>query len=224
MRLCVESYLRTDQHYRVVDLGSRVPDSQSKTHRDLFDGYDCGFTGVDVRPGRNVDAVMRKPYRIPVKSNSADVLVTGQAFEHIPFFWASILEIARVLAPRGLVFLTAPSRGHVHDLMDCWRYYPDGMRALAAFSRLKLLETHTDLPPTGGKGQRFDYTAIDSKGAYWGDTVGVFQKPVSYSKLVTLARVPLVWWCNRVGGIEHVPAPKPKRGRREVTAPSGALR
>lgn len=216
MKLCIDTYLRTGQHYRVVDIGSRISAGQTATHRDLLAGYDCTITGVDVLEGRNVDIVMRKPYRLPLKSNSADVIISGQAFEHIPFFWASFLEMARVLAPGGLMFLTAPSRGHVHDRMDCWRYYPDSMRALAAFARLRLKEAHTDMPPRKPGTVRFDYVHIDDTNYYWGDTVGVFQKPQSYSKLVAVAREVIVWWANRVGGIEHVPETTPRTGRRNV--------
>jgi SAM-dependent methyltransferase len=122
MERLVARYLRPDVHYRVVDLGSRTSGRQTMTHRDLFAEHSCTIIGVDVAPGRNVDLLMKKPYRLPMKSNSADVVISGQAFEHIPFFWASILEIARVVKPNGLVFLTAPSRGHVHTSTDCWRY------------------------------------------------------------------------------------------------------
>ena len=57
---------------------------------------------------------MEKPYRIPVKSGSFDIVLSGQVFEHVPLFWASLLEIARVMKPEGYFFLTVPSRGHVH--------------------------------------------------------------------------------------------------------------
>jgi SAM-dependent methyltransferase len=216
MKFCVDTYLRPGKHYRVVDIGSRISDGQEATHRDLLADYDCAITGVDVRAGRNVDVLMTKPYRLPLKSNSADLILSGQAFEHIPFFWASFLEMARVLAPGGLIFLTAPSRGHMHDLQDCWRYHPDGMRALAAFSRLKLKEAHTDFPPTVAGSRRLDYANLDTVNYYWGDTVGVFQKPKKYSKRVAVAREVIVWWANRVGGVDDVPVPEPVKGRRNI--------
>lgn len=108
MQLCVAAYLPTGRRVHVVDLGSRVSDGQKLTHRTLLEGYDVAYTGVDVRPGANVDRVMTAPYRVPVRSAGADVVLSGQAFEHIPFFWASMLEIARVLKPGGLAFVTAP--------------------------------------------------------------------------------------------------------------------
>jgi SAM-dependent methyltransferase len=197
----VAHYLRPDVHYRVVDLGSRISGRQKMTHRDLFAGHSCTIIGVDIAPGRNVDLVMKKPYRLPMKSNSADVVISGQAFEHIPFFWASLLEITRVLKPNGLVFLTAPSRGHVHTAVDCWRYYPDGLRAMATFAGLDVLEAHTDFPPIIGKRQH-DYSAIDTTYRYWGDSVGVFRKPARHPRVTSaVVREVVVWWANRVSGV-----------------------
>ncbi|WP_328910477.1 class I SAM-dependent methyltransferase [Streptomyces sp. NBC_00234] len=220
MELCIEEYLPRTRRHRVVDLGSRISGKQSRTHRGLLAGHDIDYFGVDVQDGPNVDAVMTRPYRIPAKSRSADVVLSGQAFEHIPFFWASMLEIARVLKPGGYAFITAPSRGHAHDAQDCWRYYPDGFRALAAHARLELCEAYTDFPPR--KGIWHDYRGID-KGAYWGDSVGVFRRPERYPRLTMFAvRELTVWWANRVGGVDAVPVPRPLDGRERCGRPAAA--
>lgn len=148
MQLCIEEYLPRSRRHRVVDLGSRISGKQTRTHRGLLADHDIDYFGVDVLDGPNVDAVMTRPYRIPAKSRSADVVLSGQAFEHIPFFWVSMMEIARVLRPGGYAFITAPSRGHAHDAQDCWRYYPDGFRAMAAHSASNSARrTRTSRPP-----------------------------------------------------------------------------
>ena len=218
MALCFDRYLVKNRHYDIVDFGSHAGTAGGWTHRDQLGDYDCTYTGVDIRPGPNVDVVMKKPYRIPLKSNSADVVITGQTFEHVPFFWVSFLEMCRVVRPLGLVFLTAPSRGHPHFDVDLWRFYPDSMRSLAAISRMNLKEAHTDLPPRKPGTNRFDYAAIDEHRAYWGDTVGVFRKPKRYSKLVAIAREVDVRWANRVGGVAHVTRPKPVKARSRVSS------
>ncbi|MEV6751745.1 methyltransferase domain-containing protein [Streptomyces sp. NPDC051214] len=218
MELCVAQYMPAGKRHRVVDLGARVSDGQTRTHKTLLEGRDTEYVGVDVLDGRNVDAVMTKPYRIPLKSRSADFVISGQAFEHIPFFWATMLEIARVLKPEGIAFVTAPSRGHVHDAQDCWRYYPDGFRALAAYTRLELREAYTDFPPMNGI--RHAYGSIDAKHAYWGDSVGVFQRPKNYPALtMAFVRGTTNWWANRIGGVDGVPLPKPVEGRADCGRP-----
>jgi hypothetical protein len=108
-----------------------------------------------------------------------DLVVSGQTFEHVEFFWLSMTEMTRILRESGLVFLIAPSRGHEHRYpVDCWRFYPDGFRALAAWAKLDLLYVNTDWKPTG----RHDGSRI------WGDTVGVFRKPAAPETAVSPAR------------------------------------
>jgi len=205
---CIQKYLDTDQHYDVLDFGSFINAGQEAHHRTLLADYDVSYLGVDIQGGRNVDRVMTKPFSIPLPSDSQDVVITGQVFEHVPFPWASILEIARVLRPRGLLFLTAPSRGHHHSTYDLWRYYPDSMRALAAQADLELLEAYTDFPPLRPNTDRFDYAAIDAAGHYWGDTTGVFYKPIWKRSLRRLiVREVTVRNANRIGNLEGVPRP-----------------
>ena len=103
----------------------------------------------------------------PFQSHSVDVIVSGQAFEHIEFFWLTWLEMTRILKPGGLIFLVAPSRGPEHRYpQDCWRFYPDGYRALASFGGLELVSANTDWE-----------SHADEFSAPWGDTVGVFRQP-----------------------------------------------
>jgi SAM-dependent methyltransferase len=200
MSWCIDTYLPKGRRYHVVDFGSYSSrQRQAMTHRELLSGHDCRITGVDIRPGTNVDVVMPKPYRVPLRSNSVDVVLSGQVFEHIPFFWASMLEIARVLRHGGLFLMTAPSRGHTHTAVDCWRYYPDGVRAMAAFAGLEVREVFTDFPPM--RRGRHRYWRIDMAHRYWGDTVGVLEKTRRYPSVpLWLARRPLLWWANRAAG------------------------
>jgi SAM-dependent methyltransferase len=214
MTECFDKYLSKDRHYDVLDFGSFINEGQTQHHRTLLADYDTTIVGVDILSGRNVDIQMVKPYRIPVPSNSQDVVLSGQVFEHIPYPWASILEVARVLKPNGLFFLTAPSRGHQHFTYDPWRYYPDSMRSLAAQADLDLLEAYTDFPPIqAGTRNRLDYAAIDIKGHYWGDTTGVFRKPQwKFSVRRWLVREVTVRNANRIGDMSAVPrAPRKPR-------------
>jgi len=103
-----------------------------------------------------------------VKTDSVDVLISGQAFEHIEFFWVTMIEIARVLKPGGLCCIIAPSSGFEHRYpVDCWRFYSDGFSALARFARLKALEVLS-----GNKKGPKDNDAEDR----WRDTVLIAQK------------------------------------------------
>ena len=199
MRNAVDTFVPTEGHLAVVDFGSHTTAKRIEEqllHQRLLGERDFTMTSVDVRGGPNVDLVMKKPYRVPLRSRSVDVVMSGQVFEHIPFFWASILEIARLLKPGGVFLMSVPSRGHVHTSVDCWRYYPDGIRAMAAYGGLEVLAATTDFKPRGDPAARAAYR--QTLGHYWGDTIGVFRKPVDYSHTrMALVRAPLLWWANR---------------------------
>jgi len=163
MRRLADTYLADRPVLTVADLGSC---DVNGSYRPIFTRPGWRYTGVDLAPGSNVDCVLDSPYRLPFATASLDVFVSGQAFEHVEFFWLTWLEMARVLKPGGLIFLIAPSRGPEHRYpVDCWRFYPDAYGALAKYAALDLLEAGTDWQPDA---------AEDS--AAWGDTVGVFRK------------------------------------------------
>jgi SAM-dependent methyltransferase len=170
MRRLVDTYLKGKNDLNIVDIGSW---DVNGSYKPLLSAPSWRYCGVDLADGPNVDVVMTSPYQLPMASHSVDVLVSGQAFEHIEYFWLTWLEICRVVKPGGLIFLIAPSRGPEHRYpQDCWRFYPDGFRALANYGSLKLIEVSTDWAP---------HSAEDS--AAWGDTVGVFrQEPMGLVK------------------------------------------
>jgi SAM-dependent methyltransferase len=163
MARLVAHYLDRDRPLSVVDIGSR---DVNGSYRTLFDAPAWRYCGIDLESGKGVDIVLRDPYTLPLPSRSVDLVVSGQAFEHIEYFWLTWLEMARVLKPGGMVFLIAPSRGPEHRFpQDCWRFYPDGYRSLAKYGRFDLLEVSTDW-----------HAHPDHWSASWGDTVGVFRR------------------------------------------------
>lgn len=167
MQDLVLRYLDPQAGLEVVDIGSY---DVNGSYRTLFGNPGWSYRGVDLEAGPGVDIVLASPYRLPFPTGSVDLVISGQAFEHVEFFWHSWLEMVRVLKPGGMVFLIAPSRGPEHRYpQDCWRFYPDGYRALAKFGQCELLEVSTDWEPHPDPGSR-----------EWGDTVGVFRtKPLS---------------------------------------------
>jgi hypothetical protein len=67
--------------------------------------------------------------------------VSGQALEHDRWFWVTMRNIARVLRPGGVAALIVPSAGPVHrHPVDCYRFYPDAMAAMASWAGLTVLE------------------------------------------------------------------------------------
>jgi hypothetical protein len=118
--------------------------------------------------------------------------------EHNQFFWLSFLKITRVLKQGGIMIHIVPSRGPEHRApQDCWRFYKDGMEALAAWSGLTIIEATTDWSDEDLEWIKLRYPKRHKhylktnrfSSSIWGDTVGVFQK------IKTTARVLVIDMC-----------------------------
>lgn len=159
---------REDEPLFILDLGSL---DVNGSYRDWFAVEPWTYRGIDMAAGKNVDIVLQDPYDWrEIRSGSVDVMVSGQAFEHIEYFWSTMLEITRVLKPEGLCCLIAPSGGPEHRYpVDCWRFYPDGFTALARFASLEVLEVYS----------QDGTTAHSDDSDVWRDTVLVCRKPAS---------------------------------------------
>lgn len=165
----------------LYDLGSM---DINGSYRPLFEMPKWNYVGVDMEPGPGVDLVLQKPYKWEsVKSSSVDVLISGQAFEHIEYIWITMVEISRVLKPDGICCLIAPSSGveHKHPV-DCWRIYPDGFSALAAFAQLEVLHLTTQWENIG-------YADGSDE---WHDTILVCKKP-DFQGIVKLKSIMKNW-------------------------------
>jgi SAM-dependent methyltransferase len=157
---------RLNHPLRILDLGSR---DVNGSYRPIFLQQAWHYVGLDTESGNNVDMVLRTPYVWrEVINESADVVISGQAFEHIQYFWITILEVARVLRPGGICCILAPSSGPEHRYpFDCWRFYPDGMVSLAHFAQMEVLDAKTQWEDKG----------YDDSSDWWHDSMLVCRKP-----------------------------------------------
>ncbi len=169
MAAFAQKYLhdRRGEALLILDLGSQ---DFNGSYRPLFDQPPWHYLGVDMAAGKNVDVVLREPYRWrEIKAQSAHVIVSGQTFEHTEFFWLTMREMARALKPGGLCCIIAPSAGDEHRYpVDCWRMYPDGLRAAACYAGLEALEAWT---------QWEDLPQYDHESNKWHDSVLVARRP-----------------------------------------------
>lgn len=157
---------REAEALRIYDLGSQ---DVNGSYRPLFSEPAWRYAGLDMADGENVDVVLRTPYAWKeVAGGSADVVISGQAFEHIQYFWITMLEVARVLKPGGICCILAPSSGPEHRYpTDCWRFYPDGMTSLAHFAQMEVIEAATQWEDKG----------YADGSDWWHDSMLVCRKP-----------------------------------------------
>lgn len=111
----------------VLDVGSY---DENGTNRPMCEDKGWAYTGLDIRPGDNVD-VVAPPYEYPFADNSFDCVVSGQAAEHVEDLARWVRECVRVLKPGGRLCITTVWKCQVHRYpIDTWRILPDGMKWL----------------------------------------------------------------------------------------------
>lgn len=162
-----QEFLSESDSLNIYDLGSQ---DVNGSYKPIFSHKSWSYVGVDMVAGANVELVLHDPYSWrEIKSESADVFISGQVFEHIEFFWITMLEIFRVLTPGGICCLIAPSSGAEHRYpVDCWRFYPDGFSALAKFAQMAVVSTKTQWSGEG----------YNDGSDQWHDSVLVCRKPL----------------------------------------------
>lgn len=132
-----------DAPLKILDLGSRVVAGQQKlgSYKQYITNKKWVYIGADTEAGENVDIVI-DDYKFPFKEGEFDVVISGQTMEHIEFPWVWVKELVRVLKPGGICCIIAPAVIHEHKYpIDTFRYYPDGMKALAKWAGLEVVKT-----------------------------------------------------------------------------------
>jgi len=91
------------QKKRVLDVGSLDINGNNKY---LFEN--CGYIGIDLGPGKNVDVVCPAHEFI----GSFETIISTEAFEHDPYFKLSLQRIVLdLLVPGGLFLFTCATKG-----------------------------------------------------------------------------------------------------------------
>lgn len=138
------------ENVKILDVGSY---NVNGSYKELFSDGKYNYTGLDMEKGPNVDIVLNKSYDwSQIESDYYDIVISGQAFEHIEFFWITMSEMARVLKKDGLICIITPNGFGEHRYpVDCYRFFSDGMIALARYVNLDVLHAHTNCAPINSK-------------------------------------------------------------------------
>jgi SAM-dependent methyltransferase len=141
-----------------------------------FDGkrvlnFGCGrsiykapnVTNLDCTPGEYIKVLAASEIRIPYSDNTFDLIIANHVMEHLPQWFETMKEFARVLKPGGIIEIWVPPissdsafgyRDHINRIgwesfAGCKTLSRSGSNALAAkeflevgeFSKLKLIWT-----------------------------------------------------------------------------------
>ena len=114
---------------------------------------DWSYTGFDIEFGPNVDVVLKSEYGWSTEySKKYDVVVTTQVMEHVRKPWLWIKDIAEICKSGGLIYICTPCGGvALHEFpIDCWRTWPEGMRAVLEEVDVDVLDVYTQGEDTTG--------------------------------------------------------------------------
>ena len=98
----------------VLDVGSY---DVNGCYREIFTQRGIRYDGLDMEAGPNVDIVPKSTYHWQeIENDSYDAVISGQALEHIEFFWVTVGEMVRVTREDGLICIIAPNGFDEHDI------------------------------------------------------------------------------------------------------------
>ena len=166
MQYFKKTYLNPNEELKILDIGSFDKDG-NYNYGLILNEEKWTYHGLDLKSGNNIDIVVENAYdwEDEIEDETYDLVISGQAFEHIEFFWLTLEQVKRVLKPEGLFFLIVPSTGPVHkNPYDCYRFNENAMKAMAKYINFRVIEYGTN---------------FDEISDPWYDTFLVAKKPES---------------------------------------------
>ena len=166
-------YLDQNKSTTVLDVGSY---DVNGNYKEIFTSRGHKYVGLDMENGPNVDIVPKQIYKWDeIDNDSYDIVVSGQALEHIEFFWITVSEMTRITKKNGLICIIAPNGFEEHRYpVDCWRFFTDGMIALAKLYNLEVQHAHTNCAPQQSNDEWYSDDCADTmivmKKTYSGET------------------------------------------------------
>ena len=124
---------------RVLEIG---PDGFPSSYRNLVQVENLQWDTLDIYESPKLTYSKSPLYNFDIPDNTYDVVLSGQVIEHVARIWRWMPEVARVTKPGGLVITLNPVSWPYHEApIDCWRIYPEGMKALSEDAGLQIVES-----------------------------------------------------------------------------------
>lgn len=147
MTLFRDRFLSDMKGVSVLDIGARYAGGNKRTYREIFE-LDFDYTGFDIKPGKNVDIIgyenIKKTY---------DIVISGQVMEHVQRPWEWLKNLVKYFKTYICIIAPHTHKEHKHPL-DTYRYFPDGMRDLFEYSKIKEVSVFIFGNDTVGIGRR----------------------------------------------------------------------
>lgn len=112
---------------KILEIG---PDTHPSTIQKKF-GTGLLWHTIDIFKDDRLTYSAETEYKFPIVSGEYDIVISVNVIEHVKRIWKWVPELARVTKKGGYVITVNPvSWGYHEDPVDCWRIYPEGMKAL----------------------------------------------------------------------------------------------
>ena len=122
---------------RVLEIG---PDRFPSTFCSLVNDHSITWETIDLYQDAKLTHSALSEYKFPIPDKTYDIILSGQVIEHVRKIWVWMKEVARVCKAGGFVITINPASWPYHEApIDCWRAFPEGMRALYEDSSLSVL-------------------------------------------------------------------------------------
>jgi SAM-dependent methyltransferase len=133
---------------RVVEAGAFDVNGSARGHAESL--RPASYTGTDMRPGPGVDLVCAaEDLPAELGEDTADVVISTEMLEHAADWQAALRGMTGVLAPGGVLVLTARGPGFpLHGYPeDHWRFTPEAMGTIIKGAGLDVLDLRADDDP-----------------------------------------------------------------------------
>ena len=145
-----------ESELRVLEVG---PDGFPSTYRGLVGDRSGEWDTLDLYAHPELTFESVPEYAFPIDDGRYDIVLSGQVLEHVPRIWRWMEEVSRVCKVGGVVITINPVSWPYHEApLDCWRAYPDGMKALYEDSSLEVLLSRWESLETPGHSRYIPWT------------------------------------------------------------------
>lgn len=112
----------------------KIPDIEWHT-------LDIGVENIEGGDKNPLHITSSSEYNYPIPAEKFDVVVSGQVMEHVKKIWIWMDELKRITKPGGVIILIVPVSWTYHAApVDCWRIYPEGMKAIVEDKGLEVID------------------------------------------------------------------------------------
>jgi hypothetical protein len=122
---------------KVLEIG---PDLFPSGYQRIVENLSLEWHTLDMYDSPKLTYPKSSAYSFAIPDGFYDIVLSGQVIEHVKKPWKWMPELTRITKAGGLVITINPVSWVYHEEpVDCWRIYPEGMKALYEEASLTVL-------------------------------------------------------------------------------------